>query len=99
VALAENGSQAVDLACDRLSRFDWVLMDIQMPELDGYEATRAIRARLGAASPPIIAMTAHAMSDEQERSRQAGMVAHLAKPIDVGLLYRTLRTWLPAGQA
>jgi PAS domain S-box-containing protein len=95
VTLAEDGLQAVELACDGERHFDAVLMDIQMPELDGYQATRAIRARLGAACPPIIAMTAHAMGEEQDRCREAGMVAHLAKPIDVRALYQTLGRWLP----
>jgi two-component system sensor histidine kinase/response regulator len=94
VTLAENGLQAVELACDGERRFDAVLMDIQMPELDGYQATRALHARLGTDCPPIIAMTAHAMSEEQDRCREAGMVAHLAKPIDVRALYQTLGRWL-----
>jgi CheY-like chemotaxis protein len=96
VTLVENGLRAVELACGGEHRFDVVLMDIQMPELDGYQATRAIRARLGPACPPIIAMTAHAMSDEQDRCREAGMVAHLAKPIDVRALYQTLGRFLTA---
>jgi PAS domain S-box-containing protein len=94
VTLAENGLRAVELACADEAAFELILMDIQMPELDGYQAARAIGARLGAASPPIVAMTAHALSEEQERTREAGMVAHLVKPIDVHALYRTMARWL-----
>jgi CheY-like chemotaxis protein len=88
VTLAENGQLAVDA----------ILMDVQMPELDGYGATRAIRARLGPGSPPIIAMTAHAMSEERDHCLSSGMVDHLAKPIDVARLYERLAKWaVPAG--
>jgi PAS domain S-box-containing protein len=97
VVLAENGRQAVELTCDRPGGpLDAILMDVQMPELDGFDATRAILARLGPSSPPIIAMTAHAMSDERARCLEAGMVAHLAKPVDVRLLYQTLARWMRA---
>ncbi len=90
VTLAQNGRLAVDAACAPGARFDFVLMDVQMPEMDGYEATRTIRDRLGAATPPIIAMTAHAMSAERDRCLAAGMVAHLAKPLDLVTLYELL---------
>jgi CheY-like chemotaxis protein len=99
VTLAENGREAVELATNPTARFDAILMDVQMPELDGYEATRAIRACLGAASPPIIALTAHAMAEEDERCLAAGMVAHLSKPIDVRELYATLVRCTAAGRA
>jgi PAS domain S-box-containing protein len=95
VTVAENGRSAVERACERGARFDAILMDVQMPEMDGYEATRAIRASLGAACPPIIALTAHAMADEAERCLDAGMVAHLSKPIVVHELYATLAKYLP----
>lgn len=98
VTLAQNGREAVELACSA-DRFDAVLMDVQMPEMDGHEATRAIRARLGAASPPIIALTAHAMSEELERCLASGMVAHLPKPIDVRALYATLVRYVGAAPA
>jgi CheY-like chemotaxis protein/nitrogen-specific signal transduction histidine kinase len=98
VTLAENGVQAVEAACVGAGRFDAILMDLQMPEMDGYEATRVIRARLGDAAAPIIAMTAHAMLEERERCLAAGMVAHLAKPIDVSRLYGLLGRWAGASR-
>jgi CheY-like chemotaxis protein len=73
-------------------------MDVQMPVMDGYEATRTLKTRLGAGCPPIVAMTAHAMSEERDRCLAAGMVAHLAKPIDVAALYGVL-SQLVAGTA
>jgi two-component system sensor histidine kinase/response regulator len=65
-------------------------MDLQMPEMDGYQATARIRAVPGLADLPIVAMTAHAMAEERDRCLAAGMHAHITKPIDPELLYRTL---------
>jgi signal transduction histidine kinase/ActR/RegA family two-component response regulator len=90
VTLAEDGQVAVELACAPRAAFDALLMDIQMPRMDGYEATRVIRARLGPGCPPIIAMTAHAMQNERDRCLAAGMVAHVSKPVDVARLYTLL---------
>lgn len=90
---AENGREAVDaFASSELGAFDAVLMDIRMPEMDGYQAARAIRAlpRPDAATVPVIAMTADAFSEDIERARDAGMNAHVAKPIDLRELVRTL---------
>ncbi len=90
---AENGREAVDaFASSEPGTFDAVLMDIRMPEMDGYQATRAIRAlpRPDAATVPVIAMTADAFSEDIERARDAGMDAHVAKPIDLRELVRTL---------
>lgn len=90
---AENGHEAVDaFASSEPGTFDAVLMDIRMPEMDGYQATRAIRAlsRPDAATVPVIAMTADAFSEDIERARDAGMDAHVAKPIDLRELVRTL---------
>ena len=89
---AENGREAVDaFASSEPGTFDAVLMDIRMPEMDGYQATRAIRAlpRPDAATVPVIAMTADAFSEDIERARDAGMDAHVAKPIDLRELART----------
>jgi len=89
VEVAENGHQAVDAV--RRAPFDLVLMDIQMPELDGVNATRQIRALVGPERHiPIIAMTAHAMSGAREEYLAAGMNDYVTKPIDVPLLLAKL---------
>lgn len=100
--LAGAGLQ-VDIANDGLEalkkvqqgRYDALLMDIQMPVMDGYAATRAIRG-LGSASGnvPIIAMTAHALSGDREKSLAAGMNDHVPKPINPKQLFRTLAKWI-----
>ncbi|MGE5255117.1 MAG: response regulator, partial [Hyphomicrobiales bacterium] len=112
VRIAGNGQEALDLI--RGEVFDAVLMDVQMPVMDGYTATRKIReleagcsnldtgsssaSALGlkpqAASLPIIAMTAHAMSGDHEKSLAAGMNDHITKPIDPAKLFRTLAKWI-----
>ncbi|MGE0394353.1 MAG: response regulator, partial [Vicinamibacterales bacterium] len=95
VVLANNGAEAVEAVKE--ARYDAVLMDIQMPVMDGHEATRAIRAMeqtSGAPPLPIIAMTAHAMAGDTERSRQAGMNDHVTKPINIDQLFTALRTWI-----
>ena len=95
VTLAENGLNAVN-AC-RTKAFDIIFMDIQMPVMDGLEATRRLRAQeseAGARATPIIAMTAYAMREDREKSREAGMNDHIAKPIDPDVLARTLIKWL-----
>jgi diguanylate cyclase (GGDEF)-like protein len=90
VTLAAQGAEAVDLAHAR--PFDLVLMDMQMPVMDGFEATRRIRASFP--DLPVIALTAAVMEADRDRARAAGVNAHLDKPIDSGALYRTLSTWL-----
>lgn len=99
VTLAKDGAEAVEL-CHRQS-FDLIFMDIQMPVMDGLTATRRIRALpgVGPASPPIIAMTAHAMSGDREKSLEAGMNDHITKPIDPQVLSLKLRLWLGCGRA
>ena len=92
VDLAANGRQAVDMAAN--GRYDLVLMDIQMPEMDGMEATRAIRSMPGFADLPIVAMTAHAMSGDRELSLKAGMNDHINKPINLQELFSTLARWM-----
>ena len=82
---AEDGQVAVDMfAASEMWHYDLILMDIQMPRLDGFEATRRIRAmeRPDAAKVPIFAMTANAFAEDEEKSRQAGMNAHLSKPLE-----------------
>ena len=79
-----SGLEAVEQACK--SRYDIVLMDIQMPDLDGEEAARRIRERLGAATPRIVALTAHSVPGDRERFMAAGMDGYLTKPIEPGAL-------------
>jgi CheY-like chemotaxis protein/HPt (histidine-containing phosphotransfer) domain-containing protein len=78
--MVHNGREAVDLLTQAPKSFDLVLMDIHMPEMDGYEATRQIRNKLGL-NIPIVAMTAHALAGEREKCMQLGMNDYIAKPI------------------
>ncbi|WP_078118624.1 transporter substrate-binding domain-containing protein [Thiosocius teredinicola] len=96
IRTARNGKDA--LAMLQRHAFDLVLMDIQMPEMDGYEATAKIREMPAFAKLPIVAMTAHAMTGERERCLDAGMNDHIAKPIDPAVLFATLQRWLPASR-
>ena len=91
---AENGALALEKFEESPAGwFDAVLMDVRMPVMDGLEATRLIRSldRPDAGTVPIIAMTANAFDEDVQRSLQAGMTAHLSKPVDPELLYKTLR--------
>ena len=89
VHLVENGTQAVEAV--RSGQFDVVLMDVQMPEMDGLQATREIRRwEAGSSRIPIIALTAHAMADDEHRCLEAGMDGYLAKPIDAAALRKAL---------
>jgi PAS domain S-box-containing protein len=91
VTVANNGREAVDAA--RTGDFDLVLMDVQMPEMDGYDATKKIRAAEEETGRhlPIVAMTAHAMKGDRERCLAAGMDSYVAKPIRAGTLFETIR--------
>ena len=93
VTIAKNGQEAVDtFAASKPSSFDAVLMDVRMPVMDGLAATKAIRAleRPDAKTTPIIAMTAEAFDEERKRTLDAGMNAHLSKPIDAKQLHDAL---------
>ena len=93
VTVANNGQEAVNLW--EKSNFDLILLDIQMPVMDGLTAARRIRAHPapGSASVPIIAMTANAMADDRQKSLDAGMNAHITKPLDMNELNSTLLFW------
>jgi CheY-like chemotaxis protein len=92
VDVATGGQEAVQMARD--GDYDLVLMDIQMHGMDGYTATRALRALPRCANVPVVAMTAHAMAGDREKSLGAGMNDHIVKPIDPDLLLRTLVKWI-----
>ena len=93
VVLANNGQEALDiLALDTC--FDGVLMDCQMPVMDGYTATRAIRANPALKELPVLAMTANAMAGDRERAVAAGMWDHIAKPLNLGTMFATMARWI-----
>lgn len=97
VDVAENGIIAVDMfSSNPAGTYDLILMDIMMPEMDGLEATRTIRAmeRTDAKTIPIIAMTANAFEEDKKKVLEAGMNAHLAKPIEMELVLRTISTYV-----
>ncbi len=95
VDIASNGSEAVRMVDHK--RYNAVLMDIQMPEMDGYEATAHIREKSQHEDLPIIAMTAHAIAGYREECLAAGMNDYLTKPIEPARLYETLALWVHAG--
>lgn len=92
VDLADDGIEAVSLA--QLNRYDLILMDIQMPNLNGHDATRAIRENSLNTTTPILAMTANAFDEDRQACFQAGMDDHIGKPIYPDLLYGVLLKWL-----
>ena len=92
VSVCSNGVEVLELLNTQTPEL--ILMDIQMPELDGYETTRKIRKLSQFQSLPIIAMTANAMKDDIQKSIEAGMQAHISKPVDPDILYQTLSGYL-----
>lgn len=94
VTVAGNGAEAVQMVEN--GDFDLVLMDLQMPVMDGFQASRKILH--GFPDMPIIALSAAVMEEDRKQSKQAGMLDHVAKPIDSAELYRTLARWLPLSQ-
>jgi PAS domain S-box-containing protein len=97
VVVANNGREALDILAGD-SRFDGVLMDCQMPVMDGYAATRAIRSDPVLHDLPIIAMTADAMAGDREKVLDAGMLDHIAKPINVDDMFATISKWIKPAQ-
>ncbi|RJX75170.1 response regulator [Vibrio sinensis] len=98
VMTADNGQQAVEMV--EKHTFDLVLMDIQMPVMDGYQATKTIRSTGQYDALPIIAMTANAMSGDREKCLAAGMNDHLPKPINPNQVFKTLLDWIePTGES
>ena len=94
VETAGDGRQAVERLAAEPDGFAAVLMDVQMPVMDGHEATRVIREDLGLKTLPIIAMTAHAMASERRRCLASGMNDHLPKPVDPARLIALLGRWI-----
>ena len=96
VDVAANGAEAVDKVSR--SHYDVVLMDMQMPVLDGVEATRRIRATDAGRMLPILAMTANAFEEDRRRCEEVGMNGHLVKPVDPERLFAALAHWIPEGE-
>ena len=88
IAIAGNGQEALDILA-KDDRFDGVLMDCQMPVMDGYTATRMIRSKPAWATLPILAMTANAMAGDKEKVIEAGMNDHIAKPLNIDDMFAT----------
>ncbi|RNF73489.1 response regulator [Marinomonas rhizomae] len=93
LSVAMNGQEALELVDRQI--FDLVLMDCQMPVMDGYQATRLIRQQAKFADLPIIALTANVLTHDIQRAMEAGMNDHIAKPINIHNMFSTMSTWLP----
>ena len=95
VRIANHGGEAVRILTEgeQPPPFDIVFMDLQMPEMDGFTATRLLRTQPRLQELPIIAMTAHALVEERQRCLEAGMNDHVSKPIDPDALFATLMRW------
>jgi hypothetical protein len=94
VDVAVNGAVALAMVLASPELYDAVLMDVQMPEMDGIEATLKIRERIAPYRLPIIAMTAHASDTDRQRCRSAGMDDHVTKPVDPAVLFEVLARWV-----
>ncbi|MFA4827640.1 MAG: response regulator [Thermodesulfovibrionales bacterium] len=100
VDVANNGREAAEMVTAAEHPYDMVLMDIQMPEMDGYEATRRIRLDSRFSALPILAMSAHALVEDRQKTVNAGMNDHITKPIDPQVMFRAMGRYLrqsPAG--
>lgn len=94
---AQDGVQAVELA--RSAQPDLILMDISIPRMDGWEATRILRGDPRTRDIPIIALTAHALADDRERASELGFSSYLAKPIEPRFVVAEIRRWIGEGNA
>ncbi|MDP4025293.1 response regulator [Methylobacterium sp. NEAU 140] len=92
LVMATDGAMGVAMAASH--RPDVILMDLSLPVLDGWEATRRIKADAGTAAIPVIALTANAMSGDEEKARAAGCDDYMTKPLDEDLLFEKLQHWL-----
>lgn len=93
---AQDGVEAIELARAKLP--DLILMDISIPVIDGWEATRVLRQDPLTRHIPIIALTAHALADDRERALEMGFTAYLAKPVEPRAVVAEVRRWLGAGE-
>lgn len=93
VEVAENGREALELYQNQ--KYDLIFMDIQMPEMDGYQTTREIRRTEKGDHVPIIALTANALSGDREKCLEAGMDDYISKPIEVEKIEEILKKYLP----
>jgi PAS domain S-box-containing protein len=91
---AESGQIALEILKDKAASIDVVLLDVQMPEMDGYAVARTVRSEFKNTTLPIIALTAHAGQDEKDRCLKAGMNDHISKPIEPSVLVGTLHKWI-----
>jgi CheY-like chemotaxis protein len=96
ILTASDGAAGIELA--ERAHPDLILMDLSLPVIDGWEATRRLKAHATLHHIPIIALTAHAMSGDEEKARAAGCDDYLSKPIDEDLLFAKLRTFLGDGR-
>jgi two-component system cell cycle response regulator DivK len=94
---AQDGVEAVELA--RTTQPDLILMDISIPRMDGWEATRILRGDSRTSAIPIIALTAHALADDRERAAEVGFSSYLAKPIEPRVVVAEVRRWIGEGAA
>ncbi|MCL1971966.1 MAG: ATP-binding protein [Endomicrobia bacterium] len=96
ITCAVNGAEAVRMFCEEPDKYEVIFMDLQMPEMDGFEATRRIRAfdNPKAKTVPIIAMTANVFKEDIERCLEAGMNGHIGKPLDLNEIIKTLRMYI-----
>lgn len=97
VVEAVNGTEALALA--RSARPDLILMDISIPEIDGWEATRILRQDAETKDIPIIALTAHAMPEDRERAKTVGFTSYLAKPIEPRAVVAEVQRWIGGGES